>query len=130
MTMNDSLAGALSQILISERLGRNEVLVKPASKMIKKVLDIMNEHLYIGKYTEIQDHKGNILKISLIGKINKCGVVKPRYSVAKNEFEKFERRYLPAKGFGILIVSTPKGMMTHNEAKENKTGGRLIAYCY
>ena len=48
----------------------------------------------------------------------------------KDEFEKFEKRYLPAKNFGILIVTTPEGIMTHNEAKERGIGGRLLAYMY
>ncbi|MDZ4226799.1 MAG: 30S ribosomal protein S8, partial [Candidatus Pacearchaeota archaeon] len=60
----------------------------------------------------------------------KCGVVKPRFPVKLDEFEKFEKRYLPAKNFGIIIVSTSNGIMTHIEAKEKKLGGRLIAYIY
>ena len=48
----------------------------------------------------------------------------------KADFEKFERRYLPAKDMGILIVSTPAGIMTHVEAKKKGLGGRLLAYCY
>ena len=39
-------------------------------------------------------------------------------------------RYLPAKNFGILIVTTPEGIMTHREAKERGIGGRLLAYMY
>jgi len=31
---------------------------------------------------------------------------------------------------GLLIISTPKGVMTHEEAKKQKIGGRLIAYVY
>ena len=48
----------------------------------------------------------------------------------KDGFEKFERRYLPAKGFGILIVSTSIGMMTNEEAKIKMIGGKLLAYVY
>ena len=69
-------------------------------------------------------------KVELEGNINKCGVIKPRHAVKKDEFEKFEKRYLPAKNFGILIVTTPEGIMTHYEAKERGIGGRLLAYMY
>jgi len=62
--------------------------------------------------------------------MNNCGVVKPRFSTKCTNFEKWEKRYLPAKDFGIILISTPKGIMTHIEAKEKKLGGRLIAYCY
>ncbi|MGD0511047.1 MAG: 30S ribosomal protein S8, partial [Candidatus Micrarchaeaceae archaeon] len=39
-------------------------------------------------------------------------------------------RYIPSKDFGILILTTPKGIMTNKEARENKIGGRLLAYVY
>ena len=90
----------------------------------------MNEHKYIGTYEEVADGRGGMLNLQLIGSVNKCGTVKPRFSTTLNEFEKWEKRYLPAQGFGILIISTPKGIMTHEEAKKHGIGGRLIAYCY
>jgi len=128
--LNDPLAAALAKILNAERVGKREVLIKPASKMIKKILTLMNEHKYIGSFEETDDAKGGILKINLLGNINKCGVVKPRFSTKKDGFEKWEKRYLPAKDFGLLLVSTPKGVLTHNEAKTQETGGKLLAYCY
>ena len=130
MVMNDTLSAALSKILNVEKIGKKECLIKPVSKVIKKVLTIMNEHGYIGNYTEVDDGRGGILQVNLLGTINKCGVIKPRFSVAITEFEKWEKRYLPAKGFGIILVSTSKGMMTHEEAKQKGIGGKLIAYCY
>ena len=68
--------------------------------------------------------------MNLLRNINDCGVVKPRFSFKVKDLEKFEKRYLPAKGMGILIVSTSKGYLTHEEAKKQNIGGRLIAYCY
>ena len=59
-----------------------------------------------------------------------CGAIKPRFSVKIREMERYEARYLPAKDFGIIIVSTPSGVMTHKQAKEALTGGKLIAYIY
>lgn len=127
---NDPLAAALAKILNAEKVGKREVLVKPASKLIKEVITLMNEHKYIGSYEEIEDGKGGILKINIFGNINKCGVVKPRFSTKHNVFEKWEKRYLPSKDFGVIIVSTSQGIMTHYKAKEKKVGGKLIAYCY
>lgn len=128
--LNDPLANVLSYIKNHEKLGRKEITVSNNSKIIRKVLEILNEHMYVGEATPVDDGKNGTLKISLIGNINNVGVIKPRFNVKKDDFEKFEKRYLPAKNFGILIVSTSKGMMTHNQAKEQGLGGRLIAYCY
>lgn len=130
MSLNDPLASALSLILNSEKIGRRECIIRPQSKIIKEVLKIMKEKLYVGDFKNVEDARGGHLLVNLLGKINKCGAIKPRYPITMKEYEKFERRYLPAKDFGILIVSTSKGMVTHKEAKEKKIGGSLIAYCY
>ena len=128
--LNDPLAAALTKILNAERIGRNEVLIKPASKMLKHILNLMKDNLFIGDFSEIEDGKGGQLKVSLLGNINRCGVIKPRFSTKYNTYEKWEKRYLPARDFGVIIVSTPQGVMTHNQAKEKNTGGKLLAYCY
>ena len=128
--LNDSLANVMSLILNKELIGKSECLIKPVSKVIKEVLKVMKDNGYVGDFKEVEDSRGNYLKLNLIGSINKCGVIKPRYSVKGDSFENFERRYLPAKDMGILFVSTPRGIMTHYDAKSKKTGGKLLAYCY
>ena len=128
--LNDPLANMMSLILNNEEIGRQECLIKPVSKTIKELLRVMKENGYIGDFKEIEDSRGNYIKLNLIGNINRCGVIKPRYSVKNIDFEKFEKRYLPAKDLGILFISTPRGIMTHYDAKSKKTGGRLLAYCY
>lgn len=128
--LNDPLANMLSLILNAEKIGKPECSIKPISKVIKNVLAIMKDNQLIGDFKEIADSRGNSIKINLIGNINKCGAIKPRFSVKRDNFEKYEKRYLPAKGMGIILVSTPKGIMTNVEAKEKSIGGRLLAYCY
>ena len=128
--LNDILANTLSKMLNAEKRCKKECLVKPSSKILKKVLEVMKDNLYIGNFVEITDNKGDVLKISLIGKINNCNVIKPRHSVKIDDFDRFEKRFLPAQGFGIIIISTNKGVMTLEDAREKKIGGRLLAYCY
>jgi len=128
--LNDVLANALSKIIEYEKLGKKECVIQPVSKIIKKVLDIMRDNGYIGDYKELEDNKGNMLVINLLGNINSCNVIKPRYSVTLDTYTKFEKRFLPADNFGILIISTPQGIMISKEAKEKKMGGKLLAVCY
>lgn len=128
--LNDPLANVLSYINNHEKLGRKEITVGNNSKFIRTVLSILNENNYLGDYKELEDGKGKLLVINLIGAINKVGVIKPRFNVKKDDYEKFEKRYLPAKDFGVMIVSTSKGLMTHVQAKEKGLGGRLVCYCY
>lgn len=129
MTLNDSLAAALSKIDVAEKKSKKEVTLK-SSTMLKKVLDLLNTTRYVGSYEEKQDTTGNYLVLSLLGSINRCGVIKPRFSYTYAESEQVEKKYLPAKGFGVIIVSTSEGVMTLEQSRDKKIGGRLIAYCY
>ena len=130
MVVNDSLAQTLSHINNAEKVSKPSIELEPVSKEIKKVLDIMKDHTYVGSYESVPRNGGDRLKLNLLGNINECGVIKPRFSFTKDQADSMEKRHLPAKGFGIVIVSTSKGLMTMTEAKEQGIGGRLIAYCY
>lgn len=130
MSMNDTLATAMSNIMNAENIAKDSCLVTPISKMLTKMLDIMQLKGYIAGYEVTDKGRGGIYKIKLNGSINKCGVIKPRFSVTKAEFEKFEKRYLPAKDFGFIVISTTKGLITLEEAREKGLGGRLIAFVY
>ncbi len=126
----DPLADALSGLKNGERVGNLQCIVQPSSKLIGKVLGVMNEHGYIGEFEFIDDGRSGKFKILLLGKMNDCGVIRPRYNLKKTEFEKFEKRFLPAAEFGILILTTPLGVMDHKTAMEKGVGGKLLAYVY
>jgi len=128
--LNDTLSTTLSNIKNAGSIGRESCIVRHSSKLIKEVLVIMNKHGYLGDFKEVDDGRGKPLIINLLGKINNCGGIKPRFSVKKDNYEKFEKRFLPAKDFGIIIVSTPKGIMTHIDAKKENLGGKLLSFVY
>ncbi|MBC7081486.1 MAG: 30S ribosomal protein S8 [Thermoplasmatales archaeon] len=128
--LNDPLADALTTIKNAERIGKRECIVKPASKMIGRVLKVLQENDYIESFEWINDGKGGMFRVKTKGNINDCNVIKPRYNISKDEFDKWEARYLPAEGFGVLVVSTSEGLMSQYEAKKRGIGGRLIAYVY
>ena len=130
MSLMDPLADALTNIRNNELQVNDSCVISPASKLIGQVLSTMQKENYIGNFEYIDANRAGKFTVELIGNINNCGVIKPRHAVKKDEFEKFEKRYLPSKNFCILIVTTPEGIMTHNEAKERGIGGRLLAYMY
>ncbi|MCD6549672.1 30S ribosomal protein S8 [Candidatus Micrarchaeota archaeon] len=125
----DLLAQAMNTIKLNEREGNPECTVK-ASKVIREVLRIMQKYDYIDEFEFIDDGKSGFFKVKLKGRINNCGVIKPRFPVKKDEWFEWEQKFIPGVGFGILIVSTPEGMMSNEEAKKRNIGGRLIAYVY
>ncbi|MDO8642316.1 MAG: 30S ribosomal protein S8 [Candidatus Woesearchaeota archaeon] len=127
---NDTLASALAAINNAEKIGRMTCTIRPVSRIIKTVLKIMQEKHYIGSWEEKADARGGSLVVHLLGKINICAAIKPRFPITMKEYEKFEKRFLPARDFGIIIVSTSQGMMSHADAKTKRLGGKMVSYCY
>lgn len=127
--MHDPLADALVTIKNAERVGKKGCII-PASKIIKAVLKIMQDHGYIGAFEFIDDGKGGKFRVELKGKIIDTNVIKPRFSVSVEEFEKFEKRFLPARDIGLLILTTSKGIIDHKKAKELHVGGKLLSFIY
>ena len=126
----DPLNDALTKIFNAEQAGKFNVDLSPASKLLGSVLEIMQTSGYVGEIEKNDDGRGGKFIVQLRGAINQCGVVKPRHSVRRQEFDKWEGRYLPAQDFGLLILTTNSGVMHHKEAKENRIGGKLLAYVY
>ena len=126
----DPLNDALTKIFNAEQAGKYNVDLSPASKLLGSVLEIMQTSGYVGEIEKNDDGRGGKYIVQLRGAINHCGVVKPRHSVRRQEFDKWEGRYLPAQDFGLLILTTNSGVMHHKEAKENRIGGKLLAYVY
>lgn len=126
----DTLANALNSIKVAEQKGLPEARIVPASKLVKEILSAMQAEQYIGEF-ELEDNgKSGEFRIVLAGKINNCGAIKPRFSVRKEDWDRYEERYLPARNVGILLISTSKGVVTHKKAKELGIGGKLLAYIY
>ena len=125
----DHLADALNTIKTHEYVGQMKCRVR-ATKLIEKVLDVLKEHSYLSDYKKIEDGRSGYFEVELDGRINDCGVIKPRYPVKKNEWARKEEQFIPGVGVGLLIVSTSQGIMTNADAEEKKIGGRLVAYVY
>ncbi|MCL4383241.1 MAG: 30S ribosomal protein S8 [Candidatus Micrarchaeaceae archaeon] len=127
--MVDLLADAINTIKTNERIGRRECIIN-STKLIKSVLEVMKKNEYVKDFNEFEQGHVKKLKVSLSNKINAIGIIKPRHAISKDEFQKYESRYILSKDFGILIVSTSRGLLTNKEAKLNNIGGRLILYVY
>jgi small subunit ribosomal protein S8 len=126
--MHDILADLFSTLKNSEYNGEKKCSVR-ASKLVEAVLKIMHSRGFIGTYNHVEGTSPKY-EVELKGIINDCNVIRPRFSVPLVEFEKWEKRFLPAAGVGVLLVTTSRGVMTHEDAKENKIGGQLIGYVY
>lgn len=130
MSAVDVLANGLTSIVNNELRNKRQCIVSPASKLLGRVLRVMQLNGYVGEFEFIDDGRTGKFKVQLLGRVNKCGAVKPHFSVKTNEFEVWEKRFLPSRDIGILVVSTSQGVMSHKEAREKKIGGKLVAFVY
>lgn len=126
---HDPLSDMFCTVKNAEKTGRKECLV-PVSRMIGEILRVMEGHRYIGRFELVPGERGKRYRVELLGRINDCNVVRPRFSVKNRELIKWEKRFLPASDIGLLIMTTPKGVMDHKKAKKEGTGGKLLGYVY
>ena len=128
--LQDPLNDAMATIKNAETTGKGKCVLRPASKLIGRVLKVMLDHDYIGGFEFVDDGKGGRYNVVLKGNINNCGVIKPRFAVRRSDLEKWEARYLPAQDFGLLILTTTEGVTSQSAAKEKGIGGKLLAFVY
>src|ERR1700727_468928 len=72
---------------------------------------------YIGEFEEVDDHRSGKIVVQLNGRLNKTGVISPRYNVRLAELEKWVVKLLPSRQFGYIVLTTSAGIMDHEEAR-------------
>jgi small subunit ribosomal protein S8 len=126
----DPLVNAMNTILVHEERHKKECIIAPACNLVGRVLRIIQSKGYVGEIEFIDDGRQGKFRVQLFGRINDCKAVRPRFSVKVKDIEKYEQRFLPSRDMGTLLISTPKGVLVHDEAKQQNLGGRVIAYVY
>ena len=124
------VAIALKNIVNAERKGKRQVLLRPTSKVLIRFLRLMQRKGYIGEFEVIDDHRSGKIVVELLGRINKCGVISPRFDVPLGKVEQWTNNILPSRQFGFLVLTTTYGMMDHEEAKKRHTGGKILGFFY
>lgn len=125
MVLVDPLANALKAITNAERRGKRQVLLRPASKVIVQFLSLMQRHGYIGEFEIVDDHRACKIVVNLLGRLNKSGIISPRFDCALGDIEEWANKLLPSRQFGALVLTTSYGIMTHEEARKKHTGGKV-----
>ena len=78
----------------------------------------------------MDDHRSGKVVVDLIGRLNKCGCISPRFDIQINEIEMWTRNLLPCRQFGHIVLTTSEGIMDHEEARHKHVGGKVIGFFY
>ncbi|EKJ76414.1 hypothetical protein FPSE_03413 [Fusarium pseudograminearum CS3096] len=124
------LSDALKNINNAEKAGKRQVLLRPSSKVVVKFLELMQAQGYIGEFEELSDNRSGKIVVQLNGRLNKCGVISPRFNVRLGELEKWVVRLLPARQFGHIVLTTSSGIMVHESARRKHVSGKIIGFFY
>ncbi|CEH17353.1 40s ribosomal protein s22 [Ceraceosorus bombacis] len=124
------LNDALNSIVNAERKGKRQVLLRPSSKVTIKFLSVMQQHGYIGEFEIVDDHRSGKIVVQLNGRINKAGVISPRFNVPLSRIEGYASNLLPSRSVGLVILTTSAGIMDHHEARRKHVGGKILGYVY
>ncbi|CAB3371064.1 Hypothetical predicted protein [Cloeon dipterum] len=102
----------------------------PCSKVIVKFLTVMMKHGYIGEFEIVDDHRAGKIVVNLTGRLNKCGVISPRFDVGITGIEKWTNNLLPSRQFGYVVLTTSGGIMDHEEARRKHLGGKILGFFF
>jgi len=130
MVRMNVLADALKSINNAEKRGKRQVLIRPSSKVIIKFLKVMMKHGYIGEFEIVDDHRAGKIVVNLTGRLNKCGVISPRFDVKLKNVETYMRNLLPSRQFGFIVLTTSGGIMDHEEARRKHLGGKILGFFF
>ncbi len=131
MSMTDPLGDMLTRIRNGQQARKDSVLT-PASKLRARVLDVLQREGYIRGYSDADMGPAAGIRIDLkyfegqpaiqhVARVSKPG---RRVYSASSELPRVRN------GLGIVIVSTPKGVLSDAEAREQNVGGEVLCQVF
>jgi small subunit ribosomal protein S15Ae len=122
------LVDALKSTNSAEKGGKRQFPIRLCSKAIVRFLTVMMKHGYISEFEIIDDHRAGKMVVNLTGRLNKCGVISPRFDVQLKDLEKWQNNLLPARQFGFIVLTTLAGIMDREEGRQKHTGGEILGF--
>ena len=130
--MTDPIADMLTRIRNAVTAKHEQVTI-PASKLKLAIADVLRREGFIRGYEVVEEGPRKFMKVQLNYTGKKEPVLNGLQRVSKPGLRVYvQRREIPRVygGLGIAIISTPKGIMTGQEARRQEVGGELLCYIW
>ncbi|HIY08281.1 MAG TPA: 30S ribosomal protein S8 [Firmicutes bacterium] len=132
MNITDTIADMLTRIR-NANSAKHDTVDIPASKMKIAIAKILLDEGYIKGYTVVEDGKQGVIHMTLKYGPGKTQVISGLRRVSKpglRIYTSCEDMPKVLKGLGIAILSTPKGILTDKQARQENVGGEVLAFIW
>ncbi|MFA5542500.1 MAG: 30S ribosomal protein S8 [Bacilli bacterium] len=132
MVMTDPIADMLTRIRNANQM-KHEYVNIPASKIKLEILNVIKNEGYINDVEFIEDGKQGNIKVTLKYTEKKERVIQGITRISKPGLRVYAKSTEMPKvlnGLGVAVVSTSSGVMTDRQARQNHTGGEVVAYIW
>lgn len=132
MAVTDPIADMLT-IIRNASSSKKDVAEVKGSLLSESVLKILKKEGFISNYKTIKDNKQGILRVYLKYLKNGTPAILGLKRISKpglRIYKKADEIPKVYSGLGVAIISTSKGLLTDEEARENKVGGEVLCYAW
>ena len=121
--MTDPIADLITRIKNAQAVSKSEVIM-PYSNFKMAILSVMNKYHIIDSVEVLEDNAFKQIKI-VFGE-NKICHIKRLSKPGRRLYVKSDKIPRPLRGLGLIVLSTPSGVISGRDAKKMKIGGELI----
>ncbi|CAN6166348.1 unnamed protein product, partial [Urochloa humidicola] len=122
------LNDALRKMVNADRRGNATALLQPISGVMVSFLNIMKHRGYIKNFEVMDPHRVGKINVELHGRIKDCKALTYRQDLRAKEIEQYRIRMLPTRQWGFVVITTPNGVLDHEEAIRQNVGGQVLGY--
>lgn len=131
MAVTDPIADFLTRVRNAIKANKRKVEI-PASRMKIGLAQILKDNKFIVDFQIEEDNKQNVLRLLLrytngnpaISGLRRISTPGLRVYAPKDKLPRV------LNGYGIAVISTPKGLLTDKQAKKESVGGEVICYIW
>ncbi|XP_042403095.1 40S ribosomal protein S15a-5-like [Zingiber officinale] len=122
------LNDALQKMLNAERRGNASTTLQPISGTIIAFLNVMKSRGYIKDFQVFDPHRVGRISVELFGRLKDCKALSYRQDIKAKDIEKYRIRMLPTRQWGYVVITTPNGVLDHEDAIKQNVGGQVLGF--